>query len=133
MSYDGLSSRLVPESLMDEFLVSCFGICPTYECWVVTGHFAMGFDVDVDGRLAARLDRPAFAKRFAAHFDANVLYGDKEPDLLWTLFLPDGSHLLATLAEEDAADEHYLIGSATAPVPGVPEAHVDPSLWQRLL
>jgi hypothetical protein len=33
----------------------------------------------VEGRLAERVGRQAFAGRFAARFDAYVLYGDTEP------------------------------------------------------
>jgi hypothetical protein len=155
MSYDGLSSRLVAESELHGFLSACFGVAGpevfvgcldtfdehlrqlaeshkyTVFCtwWQVRGHFAMGFDVVLADRLYAKVGRQDFAEQFAARFDANVLYGDAEPDMMWTVVLADGTRLLATLAEDD---DPYVLGTASGPVPGLPEVHVDANLWQRL-
>ncbi|MEU4720832.1 hypothetical protein AB0G06_14500 [Nonomuraea dietziae] len=81
--YDGLSSRLVPEVELREFLLGCFGIAE-HELFVghddrveedlrdvpqdvvfaafctyrqTRGHFAMHFDVGIEGRLADRVGR----------------------------------------------------------------------------
>jgi hypothetical protein len=152
--YDGLSSRLVPEIELRAFLLDCFGIAErelfaghddrveeelrdvpqdvvfaafcTYR--QVSGHFAMGFKVGIKGRLADRVGRREFTERFAAHFDAYVLYGDAEPPGLWTVILADGSLLRAAMDEED---DRYVLDAVTAPVPGLPEVPVSEDLWQR--
>jgi hypothetical protein len=152
--YDGLSSCLVPEIELRTFLLNCFEIGER-ELFVghddrvaeqlreipqdgvfaafctyrqVFGHFAMGFDVGIEGRLADRVGRREFAERFAARFGAYVLYGDIEPPGLWTVILADGSRLLAAMDEEE--DDRYALYSATAPVPGLPEVRVSENLWQ---
>jgi hypothetical protein len=152
-SYDGLASCLVPEIELRTFLLDCFEIAER-ELFVghddrvaeelrdvpqdvvfaafctyrrVFGHFAMGFDVGIEGRLVDRVGRREFAERFAAHFDAYVLYGDTEPPGLWTVILTDGSRLLAAMDEED---DRYMLYAATAPVPGIPEVRVSEDLWQ---
>lgn len=152
--YDGLSSRSVPETELRSFLLDCFGIAER-ELFVghvdrvaellrdvpqdtefaafctyhpATGHFAMGFDVGITGRLADRVGRREFAERFAAHFGAYVLYGDDEPPGLWTVILADGGRLRAAMDEEAG---RYVLGAATAPVPGLPEVPVNEGLWQR--
>ncbi|GIG92201.1 hypothetical protein [Plantactinospora endophytica] len=151
--YDGLSSRLVPEIELRAFLLDCFGIdepelfvghadrtaedlrnvppdvvfAAFFTYWQVSGHFAMGFDLGIEGRLVDRVGRREFAERFAIRFDANVLYGDTEPPGLWTVILNDGSRVLAAMDEED---EQYLLYAATAPVPGLPEVRVREDLWQ---
>ncbi|MER5622901.1 hypothetical protein ABT061_17870 [Streptosporangium sp. NPDC002544] len=151
--YDCLSSCLVPESELRTFLLDCFGIA---ECELfvghddrvaerlrdipqdvvfsvfctyrqVFGHFAMGFDVGVEGRSAERVGRREFAERFAAHFDTYVLYGDTEPPGLWTVIFADGIRLRAAMDEED---NRYVLYAATAPVPGLPEVRVDEGLWR---
>lgn len=150
--YDCLSSRLVSESELRTFLLECFEIAErdlfvchddrvieesrtipqdmvfaafcTYR--LVFGHFGMGFDVGIEGRLADRVGRREFAERFAAHFDAYVLYGDTEPPGLWTVILPDGS---GTRAAMDERDNRYVLYAATAPVPGLPTVRVDEGLW----
>ncbi|MER5420110.1 hypothetical protein [Streptosporangium roseum] len=149
--YDGLSSRLVPEAELRRFLLDCFGIAG-HELFVghadrvaedlrdvppdvvfaafctyrqAHGHFAMAFDVGVEGRLADRVGRRAFAERFAACFGAYVLYGDTEPPGLWTVILADGGRLLAAMEEEGGRSVLY---AATAPVPGLPEVRVDEGL-----
>lgn len=94
----------------------------------VFGHFAMGFDVGIEGRLADRVGRREFAERFAARFGAYVLYGDIEPPGLWTVILADGSRLLAAMDEEE--DDRHVLYSATAPVPGLPEVRASENLWQ---
>lgn len=151
--YDGLASRLVPEAELREFLLDCFGIAE-HELFVghadrvndvlqdvpqdvvfaafcayrqVCGHFAMEFDVGIEGRLADRVGRREFAERFAAHFGAYVLFGDTEPPGLWTVILADGSRLRAVLDDEDGRSVLY---AATAPVPGLPDVRVDESLWR---
>jgi hypothetical protein len=154
-SYDCLSSRLVPEIELRTFLLDCFQIAEhelfvghadrvaddlrdvppdlvfaafcTYERQV-SGHFAMSFSVGIEGRLVDRVGRQEFAERFAAHFDAYVLYGDTEPPGLWTVILPDGSRLRAGT---EGDDDRCVLYAATAPVPGLPEVRVDESLWQR--
>jgi hypothetical protein len=154
-SYDCLSSRLIPEAGLRTFLLDCFGIAE-HELFVghadrvaddvrelpqdvvfaafctfeqqVSGHFAMSFGVGIEGRLAARVGRREFAERFAASFDAFVLYGDTEPPGLWTVILPDGSRLWAGM---DEGDDRYVLYVATAPVPGLPEVRVDESLWRH--
>lgn len=151
--YSGLSSCLVPESELRTFLLDCFEIAEhelfvsqcdrvadnlrdapqdmmfaafcTYEQQAF-GHFAMSFDLDIEGRLADRVGRREFVERFAARFDAHVLYGDTEPPGLWTLILADGGCLrVATDGDDDR-----VLYAATAPVPGLPEVHVDEGLWQ---
>ncbi|GAB2469825.1 hypothetical protein [Streptosporangium sandarakinum] len=151
--YDGLSSRLVPEAELREFLLGCFGIAG-HELFVghadrldedlrdvppdtvfaafcaygeVGGHFAMRFDVGVEGRLADRVGRGEFAERFAARFGAYVLYGDAEPPGLWTVVLPDGGLLRAAL-EEDC--DRFILYAATAPIPGLPGLRLDEGLWR---
>lgn len=150
--YDGLSSRLVPEIELRTFLLDCFEIAER-ELFVghddrileelrdvpedvafaafctyrqVFGHFAMGFGVGIEGRLVDRVGRREFAERFAAHFDAYVLYGDTEPPGLWTVILADGTRLRAAMDEED---DRYVLDAATAPVPGLPEVRVSEDLW----
>ncbi|WP_406317090.1 hypothetical protein OHA77_07770 [Streptosporangium sp. NBC_01639] len=151
--YDGLSSRLVPEAELRAFLLDCFGVAG-HELFVghddrvdeelrdvprdkvfaafctyrpTSGHFAMGFDVGIEGRLADRVGRREFAERFAARFDSYVLYGDTEAPGLWTVILADGSRLLAAMDEED---DRYMLYAATAPVPGLPGLRVDEGLWR---
>ncbi len=123
--YDGLSSRAVTEPELREFLVRCFEIAdhelPSAAFWTrgeVSGHFAMSFSVGIEGRLAERVGRHEFARRFAAHFDAFVLYGDTEPPGQWTVVLPDGSSLRAAM-EEDG--DHFELYAASAPIPGLPD------------
>ena len=152
--YDGLSSCLVPENELRRFLLDCFAISEgelfvghgdrvaeelrdvpqevvfaafcTYR--QVFGHFAMAFDVGIEGRLADLVGRREFAERFAAHFDAYVLYGDDtDPPALWTVVLADGRRLLAAMDEED---DQFMLSAATAPVPGLPEVRVSEDLWQ---
>ncbi|WP_433236817.1 hypothetical protein ACQPYK_27745 [Streptosporangium sp. CA-135522] len=151
--YDGLSSRLVPEAELRRFLLDCFGIAGrelflghadrvaedlldvpqdtvfaafcTYR--QAGGHFAMSFEVGVEGRLAARVGRREFAERFAARFDAYVLYGEAGPPGLWTVILADGSRLRAAMEEED---DRSVLYATTAPVPGLPEVRVDGGLWR---
>jgi hypothetical protein len=153
--YDCLSSCLVPETGLRAFLLDCFELAEselfvghadrvaddlrhvaqdrvfaafcTYE-QQVSGHFAMSFSVGIEARLADRVGRQEFAERFAAHFDAYVLYGDTEPPGLWTLILPDGSRLQAGT---DGDDDRCVLYVATAPVPGLPEVRVDEGLAQR--
>lgn len=152
-SYDGLSSRLVPEGELRTFLQDCFEIAET-ELFVahddrvdevlrevppdvafavfctyrqVSGHFAMGFDVGIEGRLVDRVGRGEFAERLATRFDAYVLYGDTEPPGWWTVILADGGRLLAGLDEED---DRCVLTKATAPIPGLPEVRVIEDLWQ---
>ncbi|GAB2918886.1 hypothetical protein GCM10027280_02390 [Micromonospora polyrhachis] len=151
--YDGLSSRQPPESELRAFLRDCFALgdeelfvghadrvtealaaipadarfaafCTYRE---VSGHFAMAFDVGIEGRLAERVGRREFAVRLAACFATYVLYGDTEPPGLWSLIRPDGSHLLAALHEDD---DRYLLDVVTAPLPDKPGVRVDESLWQ---
>ncbi|GAB3160629.1 hypothetical protein GCM10027290_66880 [Micromonospora sonneratiae] len=151
--YDGMSSRHVPEAELRAFLRDCFELgdeelfvghadrvtealatapadarfaafCTYGE---VSGHFAMHFSVGIEGHLVDRVGRREFAVRLAARFAAYVLFGETEPPGLWTLILPDGSHLLATM---DADDDRYLLETVTAPVPGLPRVRVDDSLWQ---
>ncbi|MEU4698732.1 hypothetical protein [Nonomuraea dietziae] len=151
--YDGLSSRLVPEAGLREFLLDCFGIAE-HELFVghadrvaedlrdvpqdvvfaafctyqqAHGHFAMHFDVGIEGRLADRVSRGEFAARFAAHFGAYVLHGTTEPPGLWTVTLADGSRLRAAMEEED---DRSVLHAATAPIPGLPEIRVDEGLWR---
>ncbi|MEV4565189.1 hypothetical protein AB0K12_15610 [Nonomuraea sp. NPDC049419] len=151
--YDGLVSRLVPEDELRGFLLDCFGIAEhelyvghadrvnddlrdvpqhvvfaafcTYE--EARGHFAMRFDVGIEGRLVDRVGRREFIERFAAHFGVYVLYGDTEPPGLWTVILADGSRILAELDDEDGRSMLY---AATSPVPGLPGVRVDERLWQ---
>ncbi|WP_406511120.1 hypothetical protein OG851_00600 [Streptomyces sp. NBC_00161] len=151
--YDCLSSRLVSESELRAFLLDCFetaewqlfvghedrvaeelrdipqdvvfSVFCTYR--EVLGHFAMGFDAGIEGRLADRVGRREFAERFAAHFDAFVLYGDTEPPGLWTVILADGKRLRVAMDEED---NRYVLYAATAPVPGLSDIRVDDGLWQ---
>ncbi|GAA3443940.1 hypothetical protein [Planomonospora venezuelensis] len=154
--YDGLSSRLVPVSGLREFLLDCFGIAG-HELFVghadrvaedlrdvpqdavfaafctyreVRGHFAMGFDVGVEGRLADRVGRREFIERLAARFGAFVLYGEAEPPGLWTVVLPDGGRLRAAMDEDDDEDDLFTLHAATAPLPGLPEVPVDGGLWR---
>ncbi len=149
--YDGLSSRLVPERELRAFLLDCFEVgerelfvghvdlvhealrdVPKDVVYAVfctysqaSGHFAMSFEVGVEGRLAGRIGRREFIRRFAARFDAYVLYGDdEEPPGLWTVILPDGDRLLAGTDEEDGT----VLYAATAPIPGLPEILVDEGL-----
>ncbi|MGW0433938.1 hypothetical protein ACWDV4_15535 [Micromonospora sp. NPDC003197] len=151
--YDGLSSRRISEAELRAFLRDCFALgdeelfvghadrvtealaavpadarfaafCTYREAG---GHFAMAFDVGIEGHLADRVGRRQFAVRLAARFAAYVLYGDTEPPGRWTLILPDGSRLLATLAE---TDDRYLLDAVTAPVPGLPQVRIDDKLWQ---
>jgi hypothetical protein len=149
--YEGLSSRLVPEAELRAFLLDCFGIAG-HELFVghtdrvaedlrdvptdvfaafctydgARGHFAMSFGVGIEGRLADRVGRRAFAERFAARFGVFVLYGDVEPPGLWTVILADGSCLRAAMEEED---DRFVLTAATAPVPGLPGVRVDEGLW----
>lgn len=152
--YDGLSSRSVPEAELREFLLDCFGIAE-HELFIghrdrvaedlrdvprevvfaafctyqqVNGHFAMDFDVGIEGRLADRVGRREFAERFAARFGAYVLYGEAEPPGLWTVILADGSRL--RVAMEEREDDRSVLQAATAPVPGLPGVRVDESLWR---
>ncbi|XVQ10266.1 hypothetical protein ACQP1W_48470 [Spirillospora sp. CA-255316] len=152
--YDCLSSRLVPEAELRAFLLDCFAITEkelfvghtdrildelraypadavfaaycTYDP-EMSGHFAMSFDVGIEGRLADRVGRREFAERFAARFDAYVLYGDAEPPGLWTVILPDGTRLRAAMEQDD---DLCVLYAATAPIPGLPDLHVDEALWQ---
>ncbi|RZS32296.1 hypothetical protein EV193_113140 [Herbihabitans rhizosphaerae] len=130
--YDLLSSRRVPPEELRAFLLDCFEISDG-ELYVgrahasreelrdlpegfvfaafcthdeVSGHFAMTVDVGIEGRLAERVGRLEFARRFAAHFDAYVLYGHDEPFDLWTVVLPDGTRLLAEM--DDDGEEFTL-------------------------
>ncbi|MFD7256894.1 hypothetical protein [Streptomyces sp. NPDC059874] len=151
--YDCLSSRLVAAGDLRAFLLDCFEIAEsrlfvgqedrvaeeledlpqdvvfsafcTYR--QVFGHFAMGFGVGIEGELADRVGRREFAERFAAHFDAYVLYGATEPPGVWTVILPDGRCLRAAMDEED---NRYVLDAATAPVPGLPGVPVDEGLWR---
>ncbi|WP_119727181.1 hypothetical protein [Thermomonospora amylolytica] len=152
--YDCLSSRLVPQAELRAFLLDCFGIAEgelfvghaervadELRAWPpdavfaafctydhrVSGHFAMSLDVGIEGRLVDRVGRREFAERFAARFDAYVLYGDTEPPGLWTVVLPDGGRLRAAM-EEDG--DRYVLYAATAPVPGLPDLPVDEGLWR---
>lgn len=152
--YDGLLSRLIPEIELRTFLLDCFQIYG-HELFVshedrvadglrdlpqelvfaafctwqqVSGHFAMSLSVGIDGRLADRVGRREFAERITARFDAYMLYGDTEPPGVWTMTLPDGTHQLAAMNEED---DRILLYSATAPVPGLPEVPVSEELWQQ--
>lgn len=86
-----------------------------------------GFDAGIEGRSADRVGRREFAGRFAAHFDAYVLYGDTEPPGLWTVVLADGTRLRAAMDEEA---DRYVLHAATSPVPGLPGIRVDEGLWQ---
>ncbi|GAB2843288.1 hypothetical protein GCM10027176_53690 [Actinoallomurus bryophytorum] len=151
--YDGLSSCRVPEAELRTFLLDCFEIAER-ELFVghedrlveklkdvpqdrvfaafctyrqVSGHFAMGFGVGIEGRLADRVGRREFAERFAAHFGAYVLYGDTEPPGLWTVILADGTRLRAAMDEED---DRYVLDAVTAPVPGLPGVRVSEDLWR---
>ncbi|WP_344956521.1 hypothetical protein [Actinomadura miaoliensis] len=152
--YDWLSSRPVPQTELRTFLLECFAIAEdelfvghadrtddelrayppdaafaafcTYD-HQVSGHFAMSLSVGIEGRLADQVGRREFAERFAARFDAYVLYGDTEPPGLWTVILPDGSRLRAALEEDDV---RCVLYAATAPVPGLPQVRVDEGLWQ---
>lgn len=149
--YDLLSSRSVAEVELRAFLRECFGITDrelfvshvdnvadalrditsevvftafcTYER--VRGHFAMRVDVGIEGRLVDRVGRREFAERFAARFDAYVLYGDTEPSGVWTVVLPDGTGLLAAMEEDD---DHLTLYRASAPIPDLPEVAVDSRL-----
>ncbi|GAA3943766.1 hypothetical protein GCM10023085_27150 [Actinomadura viridis] len=151
--YDCLTSRLVPEGELRTFLLDCFEIAEdelfvghteriaddlrayppdltfaafcTYDDQV-SGHFAMSVSVGIEGRLAERVGRHEFAERLAASFDAYVLYGDTEPPGLWTVVLPDGSHLRAAMEEDEGT---YVLDAATAPVPGLPTLRADEGLW----
>ncbi|MER5730642.1 hypothetical protein ABT084_20315 [Streptomyces sp. NPDC002138] len=151
--YDCLSSRAVSGSELRAFLLDCFGTAEqrlfvghedrvadelrdspqdmafsvfcTYR--QASGHFAMGLDAGIEGRLADRVGRREFAERFAARFDAYVLYGDTEPPGLWALILADGQRLRVAMDEED---DRYVLHAATAPVPGLPDLRVDEGLWQ---
>jgi hypothetical protein len=145
--YDGLAGCLVSETELRTFLLGCFELAES-ELFVcrdhrvadelrdvapevvfaafctyrpVSGHFAMGFDVGIEGRLAERVGRREFAERFAARFDTYVLYGDDEPRGLWTVILPDGRRLRA---EMDEGEDRFELYAATAPVPGLPEVPV---------
>ncbi|MFJ8017331.1 hypothetical protein [Streptomyces sp. NPDC096339] len=151
--YDCLSSRLVSASELRAFILDCFEIS---ECRLfvghedrvaedlrdipedvvfsafctyreVFGHFEMSFGVGIEGRLADRVGRREFAERFAAHFDAYVLYGGTEPPGLWTVILADGARLRGAMDEED---DRFVLYAATAPVPGLPDIRVDESLWE---
>ncbi|MFE3558929.1 hypothetical protein ACFXKW_29330 [Streptomyces sp. NPDC059193] len=151
--YDCLSSRLVSEGELRAFLLDCFAVAErqlfvghedrvaellrdvpedvvfsvfcTYR--QASGHFAMGVDVGIEGRLADRVGRREFAELFAARFDAYILYGDTEPPGLWTVILPDGERLRAAMDEADG--DRYLY-AATAPVPGLSGIRMDEGLWQ---
>ncbi|MCP3803921.1 hypothetical protein NLX83_32100 [Allokutzneria sp. A3M-2-11 16] len=134
--YDGLSSRFVPAAELRAFLLGCFDIaehelflghedridedmgdtvfaafCTYHE---VSGDFAMGFNIGIEGRLVDRVGRREFAEQFAAHFDANVLYGSDEPPGWWTVVLPSGEAVLATM---DEGENHYVLTSPLAPPP----------------
>ncbi|MFB7466195.1 hypothetical protein ACFCZ1_22340 [Streptomyces sp. NPDC056224] len=151
--YDCLSSRLVSESELRAFLLDCF---ESAECQLfvghedrvseelrdvlqdvvfsvfctyreTSGHFSMALGVSIEGWLADRVGRREFAERFAAHFDAYVLYGDTEPPGLWTVILADGNRLRGAM---DEGDNRYMLYAATAPVPGLPDIRVDEGLWQ---
>ncbi|MFF3861490.1 hypothetical protein [Streptomyces sp. NPDC002209] len=151
--YDCLSSRLVSESDLRAFLLSSFEIaqcqlfvghddrvaeelrvipqdvvfCAFCTYREVSGHFAMAFGVSIEGWLADRVGRREFAERFAAHFDAYVLYGDTEPPGLWTVILADGERLRVAM---DEGGDRYELYAATAPVPGLPDVAMDQGLWQ---
>ncbi|MGH3390534.1 MAG: hypothetical protein ACRDOO_16835 [Actinomadura sp.] len=153
--YDGLSSRFVPETELRAFLLACFGIGerelfvgPGYRvadllrdvpaetvfaafCTYhpAAGHFAMNFDIGITGLLAERVGRGEFAERFAAHFDAYVLYGDVEPPGLWTVVLADGRRLRAAM---DEGPGRYVLDAVTAPVPGLPGVTVNEDLWRHV-
>ncbi|MFD7554604.1 hypothetical protein ACFV9E_08725 [Streptomyces sp. NPDC059835] len=151
--YDCFSSRAVSEGEWRAFLLDCFGVAE-WQLFVghedrvaeglrdvpqdvvfsvfctyreIFGHFVMAFSVGIESWLVDRVGRLEFAERFAAHFDAYVLYGDTEPPGLWTLILTDGQCLRVAMDDED--DRHVLY-AATAPVPGLPDIRVDASLWQ---
>jgi hypothetical protein len=154
-SYDCLTSCLVSENELRVFLLDCFKITErelfvghadrvaddlrdvprdvvfavfcTYD-QQVSGHFAMSLNVGIEGRMADRVGRQEFAERFAARFDAYVLFGDAEPPGLWTVILADGSRLRAGIDEDD---DRCVLYVATAPVPGLPEVRVDEGLWRR--
>lgn len=154
-SYDGLSSRFVASGALRAFLLDCFEVDrhrlflghvdrvtadlaalppdATFDVFCtyleVRGHFAMGFDVGVTGRLAARVGRREFFSRFAARFGGYVLHGDAEPYGLWTVTLEDGGHLLAELDEEG---DRYELVAATAPIPGLPHLRIDERLGEPL-
>jgi hypothetical protein len=149
--YGGLLSRPVPEIELRTFLLECFGISEgelflsrddrvaeelagvppevVYAAFCtyrpVFGHFAMSFDVGVEGRLVDRVGRRQFAERITAHFDAYLLYSDGEPMGVWTMTLADGTHLFAGLDEED---DRFLIYAVSKPVPRLPEVEVNPDL-----
>ncbi|MEV4492697.1 hypothetical protein AB0K04_21580 [Micromonospora coxensis] len=149
--YDTQSSRSVPPDQLRDFLRDCFGVADaelfvghcdrldeemrdvppgtgfavfcTYE--ETGGDFAMGFSVSVDRQFAARVDRLEFARRFAARFDAYVFHGHDEPEpWLWTVVLPDGTRLFATIADEELTRLERVSG----PVPQLPGLVVDPRL-----
>jgi hypothetical protein len=152
--YDLLSGRLVPEDELRAFLLGCFevterelfvchadraadevrrvpgdamfaGFCTYY--FQASGHFAMGVDIGIEGRLVDRVGRREFAERFAAHFDTYVLYGDTEPPGVWSVVLADRTYLWAGTEEDDDRTVVYV---ATAPIPGLPDVQVDEDLWQ---
>ncbi|MEV5754080.1 hypothetical protein AB0L00_40230 [Actinoallomurus sp. NPDC052308] len=154
--YDGLSTRRVGEGELRAFLRECFRI-GEHEVFVgradrvnedlrdvpegvvyaafctyddVAGDFALVFDLGITGSLARRVGRREFAERFAARFDAHVLYGDTEPPGLWTLILADGRRLRVSLEEPEDDDGAYVLREATAPVPGVPGVRVNEGLWR---
>ncbi|SDM63390.1 hypothetical protein [Allokutzneria albata] len=141
--YDGLSSCTVAEPVLREFLLSCFDI-GEHELFIghedrvdedlrdtpadtvfaafctyreVSGDFAMCFSVGIEGRLVDRVGRHEFARRFAARFDANVLYGCDEPPGLWTVVLPGGQAVLAAMEE---GEDRYRLSATAAPIPGLP-------------
>ncbi|GAA3817986.1 hypothetical protein GCM10022226_43210 [Sphaerisporangium flaviroseum] len=150
--YDFGTPRLISEDELRGFLLDCFDISE-HECFVghvdrayealkdvpdvavfeayckyseVSGHFAMYVELGVSMRLAARVGRMEFARKFAAHYDVYVLCSDDgEPLELWTIVLADGTRLLASLEEWD---DPILIYSATVPIPGLPEIRVNPNL-----
>ncbi|MEV4760431.1 hypothetical protein AB0J86_35740 [Micromonospora sp. NPDC049559] len=151
--YDLLASRGLKEDDLRPFLLDCFDIeerelfvghadrlfeelrgVPSDHVFAafcsyeeVRGHFAVSVQVGIEGRLVDRVGRRRYAERFAAHFDAYVLYGDTEPlPFLWTVVLPDGNRLLATMDEQEG--DAFLLRTATAPIPGLPQVAVDPTL-----
>lgn len=147
-SYDVLSSRLVPADELRAFLSGCFDLAEQ-ELFVgrdehvlgnvpqdagfaafctygeVSGHFAMTVELGIENRLADRVGRLGFAERFAARFDAYVLYGDTEPMDLWTVILPDGTRLLAGMEQHD---DCFTLYAATAPIPDLPALPVHENL-----
>ncbi|GAA0606960.1 hypothetical protein HPO96_31965 [Kribbella sandramycini] len=88
----------------------------TYE--PVEGHFAISLTVGVDHDRARPIGHADFALRFATRFQAMVLYSDDEPPGLWSVVLPDGTRLLATL---DETDDRFTLTTASVAIPDLPE------------